>query len=185
MTAQRRKDILVAVLISLLTIAAGWSYARYDAARSGAVRAWENLAASRSLASRIDQLRHKPNLAGAQELQLAVLGRQVERAAQVAQVTASKLARIWPEPARRVGNTVYREKSTQITLKDVSTRQFVVFLHTLTATTPGLSAQSLRLSASRGRETEDSWAAEVVVTYLIYAPPKSVQEIGIERGSSR
>jgi len=182
MTAQRRKHLLLAVLVTLLAVLAGWAYGRYTVAKADAVRACADLAVCRSIASRIQGSRNKPNLAEAQELQLAVLARQVELAAKAALIAPDRVARIWPEPARRVEDTVYKEKPTQILLKDVSMRQIVVFLHTLTTSTSGLWAKSLRLSASRGPEIQDSWSAEVVVTYLIYAPPKAVQASAEDRG---
>lgn len=183
MTRQRRQDILLGVLAAILLAAALWAHGRCRAARSDAARASGDLARCRSRAARIEHLRHRPNLAGAEELQLEVLARQVERAARSAYVPPHAVTRIWPEPVRRVLDTVYQEKPTQIVIKKVSMKQLVGFLCRLTASTPGLCVKSLRLTAPRGGGAADVWIAEAVVSYLIYSPPDTSRRSSADRGS--
>ena len=173
MTSGRRKAVALGVLSVILAGLALWANGQRSAARAQAERASRDLQACRKLARKIERLRHRPNQAGARELEFSVLNARVEGAARMAAVARDRIAGIQPKPARRVGNTVYNHKPTEILLDAVSMKQLVVFLHTLISGSPGLHVSSLRLSASRGQESQDSWAAEVVVSYLIYAPPRA------------
>ena len=78
--------------------------------------------------------------------------------------------RIWPEPARRVGDTAYKQKPTQVILHKLTLQQLIRFLHTLTGPDTGLHVASLRLTTPRGHDTTNIWNAETTITYLIYAP---------------
>lgn len=182
MTAGKRKTVLVVVTGVLLAVLAGWSYGRLFDARTEAARVRKELASCDALAARIEQLRTRPNRAGAAEMELSVMAGRIERAAGAAGLAAETIVRIWPEPARRAGDTVYREKPTQVLLREVGRRQLTAFLHALTAGDSELTVRSLRLSAPRERQDEDVWNAEVVITYLIYAPAKAARGGDEDRG---
>lgn len=177
MNAGKRQAILAGVLAAVLAGVLAWACDRCAWCRRQAQDAAEDVRRCREMAGRIADLRTRPNLAGAEELQLAELARQVEQAARAARLAPDAVVRIWPEQARRAGDTVYKEKATQIVLRDVSAEQAARFLHALSAGVPGLWTSSLRLSAPRGRETGDTWTVEAVVSYLIYAPPEAGKEL--------
>ena len=171
MTPQRRAFTLGMLMLAGLAGAAAWAWSQFAESRDNAQAAVEDLNACRHLASALETLRRRPNLAGAEEMQLAVLAQQIESAARSASLPPSSITRIWPEPARRMGETVYKEKPTQIAVKSVSMRQLVTFLHNLSAGASGLSVSSLRLMAPRGQDNQDVWSVEATVNYLIYSPP--------------
>ena len=171
MTPRKRQDVLVCVLAVLLVGAALWAYGRCRSQRATAIAARDDLAECKALARQIDQLRHRPDQAGAKELHLDVLNRRIESAARAARIVPEAIDAIWPKGCARVGDTVYLENSTLIVLKRVTMKQLVTALHELTASTPGLAVKSLRLNTPRGQETSDCWDADAVVGYLFYSPP--------------
>src|SRR6185437_461314 len=100
------------IAIALLA-AVGWSYIQLADNRASATVAAQDLADCRALASRIEMLRKRPAVAGTQELGAADLSRRIEQAAGTAEMADGSIERIEPEPARRVGETNYREVPTQ------------------------------------------------------------------------
>ena len=171
MSRERRTFTLAMLMLAGLAGAAAWASSRFSESRENAQAAAEDLNACRHLASALETLRRRPNFAGAEEMQLAVLAQQIEAAGRNASLPSGSITRIWPEPARRVGETVYKEKPTQIAVKNVSMRQLVTFLYNLSAGSNGLSVNSLRLTAPRGQDNQDVWSVEATVNYLIYSPP--------------
>jgi len=171
MIRSRREVVMLGVLTALLAVAALWAWGRCAAARADCGSAGTELAECRRLADRIEHLRHRPNRAGAETLQLSVLTRRIEQAAAAAGIASGRIERIWPDQPRRVGETVYREMPTRVVVKGIDTRQLATFLHALAGTTPGLWTRSLRLRTPRGQEDGPTWDVEAVVSYLIYDPP--------------
>jgi hypothetical protein len=176
---------MAATITLALLMALAWCYLRLADARASATGAAQDLADCRALASRIESLRRLPTVAGATELGAADLSRQIEQAARVADFPEGSVERIEPEPARRVGETNYREVATQVRLRHVTLRQVFTFLHALcaaadTSATPsshgidrsasGLRLRNIRLSAPRGEETADRWTVESTLTYMVYSP---------------
>ena len=175
---------MAATITLALLMALAWCYLRLADARASASGAAQDLADCRALASRIESLRRLPTVAGATELGAADLSRQIEQAAKLADFPEGSVERIEPEPARRVGETNYREVATQVRLRHVTLRQVFTFLHALcaadTSATPssngidrsasGLRLRNIRLSAPRGEETADRWTVESTLTYMVYSP---------------
>jgi hypothetical protein len=174
------KSRWMAGMIAVASLAAvAWSSMRLTDARASASAAAQDLADCRALADRIESLRRLPAVAGAAELGASDLSRQIEQAAKVAEFPDDSVERIEPEPARRVGETNYREVATQVRLRHVTLRQVFTFLHALCAdalsnalgrSASGLRLRSIRLSAPRGEETADRWTVESTLTYMVYSP---------------
>ena len=99
----KRQLVLGAVMLAGPAAAAWWAYDQARQARQSAQAAREDLEQCRALAGEIEHLRHKPNLAGAEEFQLAILARLDEWAARVSQETRHVLGH-WPS-APAVGYT--------------------------------------------------------------------------------
>jgi len=171
MSPTRRRTILSAVLLAMLAGTTAWARGRLTEARTAAEGAAAGLAACEDLSDQIRRLQHRPDIAGAGELQIDVLAGKIERAGRSAGMSPAAVVRIWPEQARRVGDSVYKSKSTEIVLERLTLRQLTTFLHTLTVQTPRLWVKSIRLTAPRGQETGRTWGVRVVVSYLIFDPP--------------
>ena len=166
----RRRTILVAVLLVLLAGAAGWSLQAMLAARAQAEEARTGLAECHRLAARIAALSQLPATASDRERQGAELSATLEQAAQAAGIPTDRLIRIAPEPAQRLGDSAYKEKPTRVIVKNVALRPLVAMIHRVTQAEGGWALSSLRLTAPSRDATENLWTAELVFTYLVYEP---------------
>ncbi len=166
----RRMAMWVVVLAGLLALTAGWSYRRLVSAREALAQANGDLAECRRLAGQIQLCRDRPNVAAEFERVASETAGPIERAARAAGVSPDRLLRISPEPAQRVGDSVYKEKPTRVSLKDVTLKQLVTLVHGLTSADAGLRVKSILLHAPNQEDPSDSWTAEVVLAYLIYEP---------------
>jgi hypothetical protein len=184
MTAPRNRLMAATIAIALLA-ALAWSYGRLSDSRAAAVAAAHDLADCRAMIAHIESLRRRPAVAGARELAAADLSRRIADAARTARIDERAIERIEPEPARRVGDTDYREVATQVRLRNLSLHQVFAFFHALgstpaTSATASLSLREVRLSAPRGDETSDRWTVESTVTYTVYAPRTETKTASIE-----
>ncbi len=166
----KRTPALAGILGVLLLLAAVWSYDTMVRSRAAALDAAQDLETCRQLGQRIERLRGRPSLAGSAELQQGELTQRIELAARQANIPAERLIRVWPEASRRLGETPYREKPTQVLLRNVSLQQTVTLLHTLSSSEAGLQVKSLRITAPREGERGDLWTVEATLSYLIFSP---------------
>ena len=193
MTASRRTSLYAFLLLALLILTACWSVTQLSNSRAQAIEASNALASSHKLINQIKQLRQRPSLAGAKEMQLTDLTQLIEQAAQSAGLSRQQLVRIWPEPARRVDDSPYKQKPTQILLESVTLEQLLKLLTGLTQDQQ-LTATSLRLSmprstaphqtsanahrpAAQGTNQPNRWSAELTVSYFIYTPPAAAPTV--------
>lgn len=150
-----------------------WAYSewtdQYDAAANSATA----LAECRVTAAQIASLRKRPVLAGAREMGSSEVTPRIEKAALGAGLSATDLVRISPEPARRLGETPYREQSTEVVVEGVTLKQSVELLHGITNGQPGLRVKEIRLSAPQAADTRDRWTLEATLAALIYSPQES------------
>lgn len=166
-----RLTLLLTLLVSALAVAAVWSYAQLADARAAAAGAGADTATCRKLVNAIEAWRTEPDIGAAGEMQINELTHRIEQAARAAGMSLDSLVRIWPEPPRRVADTVYLEKRTHVLLRRVTIRQLVTLLSALTSEPASLRVSALRLTAPRGNEAGNQWTAETTLTHLVYAPP--------------
>ena len=170
---RHRRQILFAVLAVSLFIAAVWSYQSMADNRRTAFRARRGLERCQNLAAKIQTHRTRPSMASEHERLASETTGIIEHAARSAGISPASITRITPEPQRRVGDTVYKEKPTQVLFKNVTLKQIVATSHALAGGEKRLHPKSLRLSAPRDEDTGNLWTAEMVLTYLIYDPPRA------------
>jgi hypothetical protein len=159
------------VILCALVVAIVWSWLTLAASRQAAMDAAADVSLCRDAASRIEQLRGRPAVAGSREVQATELSRRIEGSARAAGMPDGGLDQIEPEPPRRVGDTPYRQTPTRVRLRHVTLQQLFAFLHALAAedsSGPGLRLEAIRLSAPRGEEAGEQWTAEATLTYLVY-----------------
>ena len=169
----RRQTILAACLLVLLAGSSFWGYAAMAAGRRRALHSSAQLAECRRLADRIDTLQNVPDRDAEPAQLVRKTTRRIEAAAKAAGIPADRLVGITPGPMQRLGDTVYKEKPTQVLLRQVTLRKLVGMIHSLLDAEQHLSPQSIRLSAASADDCGDLWNAEVVLTYLIYDPPSN------------
>jgi len=168
---RRRTTILLTVLAGLLCLAMLWCQNRQSRQKQRALAAMEGLAECRRIAARIRQARRRPALAAERELLGSQITSLIENAARSAGITPDRLVSITPQRADRVGESVYKEKPTLVSLKGVTLKQLVTMVHKLVSSADGLYAERLWLAAPRPQDTGNLWDAELTLTYLIYDPP--------------
>lgn len=162
---------LAAVLLpALLLPAAALAFARLSAAKSHALAAQNDLAATRRAAAAFRAARAKPAVAGLRELEHLDLARAIESAAQAAGIGPGDIDSIDPAPPRQLGNSPFKEKPTDLRLRRVTLRQLIVLLHTLAEGPAALTPRSIRLSVPSDQDKPDLWKAELTLAYLLYSP---------------
>ena len=166
----RRQTILLAILGGLLGLTAFWCYGRLVAGRQAALTAQADLAACRHMAAQIQALSRRRAFAEEHERRSADVVAPVEQAAKTAGIAGDRLIRVTPMPPRRIEETPYKEKPTQVILKRVTLEQLVRLLHRLGEGDQPLRSAAVRLVAPDRQDTGPLWDAEVVLTYLIYEP---------------
>ena len=139
-------------------------------ARAEAQAAGDDLAACRELAGAIEKLRDQPAIAAANAMGTQELGQRIEAAARQAEISPAALEGVFPQTARRVGDSLYLSKPTTLTLRGVALPPLATFLFNLTNES-GLMVRDLRLHAPRDESGTGLWDAEATVTALVYAPP--------------
>lgn len=177
MRLSRRTTAATTLLLALLALAA-WSVVYCRQSVQVAEAAAQELAACQDLADKISRLRDRPAMAGVADMQLQDLARIIEEAAVNAKLDREQLVRIWPEAPRRLGDSPYLEKNTQVLVRDASLEQLVRFLVSLVSAKVErertvdreLTVTSLRITAPRQNEGANRWTVEAVFSYLIYAP---------------
>ncbi len=169
MTPPTRRILLAGLVLGLLAVAAArnglWMADRRQAAR----RATEDLAACEHLAARIEALRARPAVASAEAMGVQEFGQRFAAASKAVGLTLEEVPNVIPQTARRVGNSPYLVKPTDMMLRGVTLEQVVTFLGRLTADS-GLTVSELHLRAPHGEAVSPIWDADVTVTYLMYAP---------------
>ena len=169
----RRTTVLFTLLAALLAGLAVWNCRFMTEKRRARSVALADLQRCRQIVWKIAALRRRPSMACDEERLSAETIGLTEQAAKSAGIRTDKLTRITPAPPRRLGDTVYKEKPTQVLLKNVTLEQLVGMLYSLAGGEKGLHPKSLRLTAPRADDCGETWNAELVLTYLIYDPPSS------------
>jgi hypothetical protein len=167
----RRATILTVLLVALLAVLTVVAHGHLRRQRDRAGRAAADLAACDRMARQIRAVRGGPNLAAGGEAALAEVNALVERAARDAGIRSGGLVRIMHEPAQRLGETVYKEKPTQIILGKVTLKQAVELMAGIERAARPMDVRGLRLAAARPEQPTDAWNAEVTATVVIYDPP--------------
>ncbi len=167
-----RRTILLLILAGLLGISALWAYQEMTDQRQAARRAAIDLAECRKAAERIEALRRQPALAQQNQRATNETIGLIEKSAKAAGLTEAMLVRTVPEHPQRLGDTVYLEKPTRVQLKKISLVQFVEMTHRILTDRNRLHAKAMHISAPSAEDTGSLWNVELVLTYLIYDPPK-------------
>jgi len=169
----RNRVVLLGVLIGLMGIVALWARSDMLAAKSAAINAGKDLVECRRMTASIESFRKRPARASERVQLASETTGLIEKSARGASIELRNLIRITPQPARRVGDSVYKEKSALVHLKNITLKQLVEMVHHLVTTRRGLHVNAIRMTAPQPNDTGSWWAVELAVTYLIYDPPKT------------
>lgn len=142
--------------------------------RAGAQIAANELVQCNELAKAITSLRDQPSVVSNEEMGVRQLGERIKAATEHADFDGAALEGIFPQAARRVGNTPYLSKPTSLSLRGVSLAQLAAFLLHVSDGS-GLTVRDIRLRAPRSEATTHLWDAELTLSYLIYSPPPTAR----------
>ncbi len=168
----KSRSVLLIILAGLLAIFAVWSYREMSSQQQAARLAASDLEECRKAADQIEALRRRPAMAQQNQRDSAETIGLIEKSAKAAGLTDATLVRTVPEQPLRLGDTVYLEKPTRVQLKNVSLVQLVEMVHRIATDKNRLHAKAMRISAPSAEDTGGLWNVELVLTYLIYEPPK-------------
>ncbi len=168
----KRSARMIALVVVALAVAAGLNLEWMIAQRAEARGALEDLERCRQLVGQIASLRDIPTVASTETMGVQELGDRIQRALRLAQLEASAIEGIYPQSARRVGDSPYLLKPTQIVFRGVTLPQLTTFLYHMNDDT-GMNVSHLNLSTPRSDATDARWDADATLTYLIFSPPKN------------
>jgi hypothetical protein len=179
----RRKTLLLSLLLLAAVIATAIAYARMSKYRDDAQTAQANLLAARAAMTDIARWRSSPGRAsavGMETPQLTAKLREAAAAAGLADAPGSEAG----APAR-VANSDYAEMLVFLSFEPLTMKQLTLFLHTLARIDPSSRAKQIELSppdqpgvaiaatpAAKAAGGEDKWTVGVAVGYLTYSPQK-------------
>lgn len=164
----RRKAILLSILAVCLIAVSYYSYDNMISCKEATLASASDLSLCREMIQSIDQYRQRPALASEHELLATQTNSLIEKTAIGAGISKRSLIRITPEPARRLEDSSYKDKPSQILLRDVNLKQMVPFIHKLLSA--GLNAKSIRLVSPKPDDTGQLWTMEITMSYLVYDP---------------
>lgn len=160
---------MVVAIVALMLVTL-WSYSRLSNAYTRANEDGGAWAQSDALARQIQALRDQPTIADDRALQKDDMTRRIANAAAAAALDEKRLIAIEHQTARRIGRSAYLEEPTRLTFKDVTLRQVLTTLDTLTNDDSRMHVSRLRLTAPRRDTNSEFWNVDATVTYLIYEP---------------
>ncbi len=155
--------------LSCVVMTTAWGSVRLWSSHDRALAAAAELFAARNSAGRIVAMKRQTFSTGKQGPDTE-LRRRIGEAAQSAGVPSAAIESISQQAPRPLKGTQFEERPTQLQLRQVTMRQWVTFLHTLTADGSALRVGSIRLVAPREQQAGDQWNAEATITALVHAP---------------
>jgi hypothetical protein len=162
---------LLAMLVALAAICAAIGIARLGNARAGAIAAREDLIQCRA------DLAALTSAGGAKSVATSTPNEsQLDRLLnESANEAGTKLASVEPGPADRTSAGNFVETSVFLRLDQLTLRQLVTFLQTLSQRDPAARAKLIELSAPQGPENAapDAWAADLTIGYRSAAPARA------------
>ena len=168
----RRLTILLCALALLLLGLTIWAGLTLVHARRDALSASADLRKCFEMSARIEDYRTLPAMASDGERMSGETTGLITAAAKAAGIPTEKVVRIDPDSPARLGDSVYKEKPTQVLLRDVTLSQVAGLLHAASSSQLSLRPLSVRMSAPRN-DTGATWTVELVLSYLIYDPPST------------
>ncbi len=176
-----KRRIAVWLLLGLL-VGTAWVWTLRQQAQRQYEAAAQQLTASRELAAHIQQARDQPTLAAEAQLAPSELAQRLAHTAAESGIAAEAIARVWPQPERRLGDSPYTTKPTEIHLNGITLAQTLELLTRLendTTLSPPMDVTALRIVAPRiaSNNTLDNapetWSVDATLSQTLYRPIES------------
>jgi hypothetical protein len=169
MNTASRTWISIAVIAVTLLIALIWSLSFLADASDDADRAAADTALATHSAKRIESKRPIEMQTNSIEKLAAQLPHKLDDAMKVAEIEPENLDRISPQPPRRIGQGDFSETPMQLVFHQVSLRQLLQFVSSLTHDNPWLTVRDVHLTHASSVESSTSnagWTIELTISYL-------------------
>lgn len=150
-----------------------WSILELQASRRGMTEAADQVRECLQLAESIRELRPTDSADVSAKSTPGDLAKRIEAIVREPQLSGVQLVRVDPQPPKRIPDSAYSQRTTQVELRNLQLRQFVMLLDALRR--EGAQSQVRRIhlqspvreTASNGPET---WAIEMVLTDRVLTP---------------
>ncbi|MDB5290923.1 MAG: hypothetical protein JWL69_2164 [Phycisphaerales bacterium] len=186
-----RRTQLLALLLVVATATSALGYWRMDKMRRAAEACEGDMAICRRDLADLARWQPAPSDSQALSNQSPELSDRVRQAATAANV-AAKLVSIEPGNPTRVENSDYEEMPVFLRFEELSLGELAGYLAALAHSDPGLRSKSIELEPPRGQaviddsndeagtrlrkrpaaRSDETWTADVTISYLVYAPRK-------------
>ena len=167
-----RSLLLLGALLAICLLTANiWAISQMLASQRVVADASEELSKNTLLIAEIKRLQFKPRIASLEQETITGIPERIEQAMQFAGITSDKFVQNIPGGAAPKGNTNYKERLTEIKLKELTMPQIVQFCQQLEAPEKGLTVRDLDLRASIPVVGSDAdlWEATIQLSQLIYS----------------
>ncbi len=176
MNLNQRLIIWLLLMTAMFTGSSMWSYGHLQSQKRLAEISARNQSKCQQIAQAIDDIRqHAQDIEPADDMNSLV--QQIQKAASSANMPMQHVQRIRPSSPRRLGQSPYVQKATQLSLQDVTMQNAITFLHHLAMSQPNLNIQSMRITSPRSYQQETSatntgetWKMEVGIASIAYVP---------------
>ena len=169
MSQAQRLTVWLVVMLLCMTALCFWSWQQLQTQQHLAKATVNDQLKCQRLASEIQAIRDTAQTQKPED-QINTLVQQIQQAADQASMPMSHVQRIRPATQRRMGQSAYLEKPTQLSLSNITLQKTIAFLHHLVSLQPDLQIQSMRLTEARKNPTSNLWQVEVGLATVVYAP---------------
>jgi Tfp pilus assembly protein PilO len=170
MSMTQRLTMWLLIMLLGMSVICFWSWQQMQEQHRIAQLTANDELQCKAIGDQISQLRDAAQSRRPDE-DMNTLVQQMQQAASQSSMPMSHVQRIRPSAERRIGQSPYVEKPTQLSLSNITLPQAVAFLHHLATLQPDLQIQSLRITEDRRNQTSDQWQIEVGLANVIYSPP--------------
>ncbi|MFG0250497.1 MAG: hypothetical protein ACF8OB_16550 [Phycisphaeraceae bacterium JB051] len=183
MNLNQRLTLWLMLITMMLGGACFWAYQKLETQKRLATVEAKNQDKCQQIAQAIDEIRQKAQTMEPAD-EMSSLVQHIQSAASQAGMPMQHVQRIRPSSARRIGQSPYVQKPTQLSLQDVTLKNAVSFLHQLSSTQADMQIKSLRMTAPRLQQgvianatTSETWNMEVGLASIAYVPQVSKPEM--------
>lgn len=168
----RQQTLMVAIILAMMCLVAGWSTMRMLDQRKDAEGAAEGLQVCQQLADQITKQQGQEELVSSNDdsaSQEQMLAQRINEAATEAGLSGPWQQGIEHKREVRIDDTPYMRKPAVLITRGLTLYQLSRLLHNLTHDSP-YTAEQLQIRTPPGEEAGNRWDADITLTYLIYAP---------------
>jgi type II secretory pathway component PulM len=174
MARQARSRLILSLIILIgLAIIAVVCLRSASAASRRIQTAQTELAQATKMTSEIERLNNAPRIASLEMESPDEISQRITAALKQLKSSATSLQSVDPQPPRRIANSEYQIRATEVELGQVKLNDLARFITALTKGGQGLEVRDIVLSETRNAsKTAETWLARLTLTQVIYSPTR-------------